>query len=68
MNCTFADALGKYVVVYLDDILVFSRSVEEHLVHLRAVFERLRAEKFFAKQQKCSFGRSTIKYLGHIVS
>ena len=53
--------------MYLDDILVFSPDVPQHLKDLRAVFERLRKEKFFAKRQKYKFGKSSVKYLGHIV-
>ena len=55
------------VTVYLDDILVFSKDVPEHLTHLQRVFERLRREKFQAKRQKCEFGKSRVKYLGHVV-
>ena len=50
MNLTFQDLLYKCVIVYLDDILVFSKDVDEHLWHLRLVFEQLRKEKFMAKR------------------
>ena len=53
--------------VYLDDILMFSETEQQHLHNLRAVLERLRCEKFHAKQQKCEFGKRSVKYLGHIV-
>jgi len=55
------------VLVYLDDILVFSESASEHIVHVRSVLERLRAHKWYAKLKKCEFARLTLKYLGHIV-
>ena len=67
MNLNFQDLLYKCVTVYLDNILVFSRDVHEHLQHLQLVFEWLRKEKFMAKQQKCEFGKTHIKYLGYIV-
>ena len=68
MSNSFSDMFGKFVVVYLDDILVFSETVEEHYEHLRAVFQRLRRDKYCAKRQKCTFGDSIVKYLGHVIS
>ena len=53
--------------MYLDDILVFSDSVEQHLADLRKVFERLRTSQFKAKPSKHEFGKRCIKYLGHVV-
>ena len=67
INLTFQDLLYKCIMVYLDDILVFSKDVDEHLQHLRWVFERLHQETFMAKCQNCEFGRSCVKYLGHVV-
>ena len=64
---TFSDMLHKCVCVYLDDILVFSETEQQHLHDLRAVLERLRCEKFHAKQGKCAFGKHSVKYRGHIV-
>ncbi|KAF4650386.1 hypothetical protein FOL46_000999, partial [Perkinsus olseni] len=54
-----------FVRVYLDDILVFSKSVEEHLDHLRQVFDALRAAGLTLSGEKCSFGMSSVHYLGH---
>ena len=54
--------------VYLDDIIVFSRDATEHAHHLAAVFERLRKASLHLKLSKCAFGRSSLRYLGHIVS
>ena len=66
MNRIFA---GKaFVVVYLDDILVFSRNAEEHEQHLDEVLSLLRDNELFAKLSKCEFNRAEVKYLGHIVS
>ena len=55
------------MTIYLDDILVFSPTIEQHMLDLRAVFEKLRAEKLFAKRKKSFFGLQSVKYLGHIV-
>lgn len=68
MNKAFVDELGKSVLIYLDDILVFSKSPEEHLQHLEKVFKVLRANKLYAKGSKCDFFTREIKYLGHILS
>ena len=54
-------------MVYLDDILVFSASEQEHDRHLRWVFKTLRDHKLFLKRKKCTFARPTVQYLGHIV-
>lgn len=67
IHSIFHDALDQYLLVYLDDLLVFSMSEEEHEMHLRTVFDKLRAHKLFAKRKKCFFARSEVKYLGHIV-
>jgi hypothetical protein len=68
MNSVFAPFLRKFVIVFLDDILVYSRSWTEHLDHLRAVLQKLRETEFYAKLSKCSFGQDSIQYLGHIIS
>lgn len=67
MNRIFAPYLGKFVLVYLDDILVMSRTPEEHVEHLRVVLETLRKHKLYAKLSKCEFGKSELKFLGHVV-
>ncbi|XP_028755921.1 uncharacterized protein LOC114715291 [Neltuma alba] len=60
--------LGKFVVVYFDDILVFSKSRDDHLHHLRQVLLTLRKEKFYLNLPKCSFLQSQVMFLGFIVS
>ena len=63
-----APMLGTFVQVYMDDILIFSRSKEEHLVHVRMVLETLRHHRLYAKASKCQFGRSSVGFLGHVIS
>ena len=65
MNDTFRDLLDKTVLVFLDDILVFSRTKEEHLAHVREVLLRLRKQQLYAKRSKCEFLRSEVEFLGH---
>ena len=67
MNDIMRPFTDKFVVVYLDDILVYSRTEEEHKDHLRQVLQRLREEKLVAKKSKCSFGTAEVEYLGHTV-
>ena len=55
-------------LVYIDDILVFSDTFDNHLVHLEAVFQRMVASKFQIKLSKCSFVRPELDYLGHVIS
>ena len=61
------EVMGEYVLVHLDNILVFSRMWEEHLTHLRAVLEQLRAHTLFAKRSKYEFGLANVEFLGHVV-
>ena len=68
MNRVFGTHLNKSVCVYLDDILIFSRSEEEHFQHLEMVLKLLRDNKLFAKMKKFDFFKSELKYLGHVVS
>lgn len=68
MNKALRPFIGKYVVVYFDDILIFSSCLEEHLCHLREVLLVLRREKLFGAAQKCAFGVSQVLFLGNIVS
>ncbi|GBG65972.1 hypothetical protein CBR_g54951 [Chara braunii] len=68
MNRIFHDHLDKFVVVYLDDILIFSKSVEEHAQHVKTVLSLLRRHKYKVNLEKCEFGCTKILYLGHEVS
>ena len=67
MNDLFAAQLGRYVCVYLDDILIFSKNAEDHEKHLEEVLSILEKNKFFAKLSKCDFNRNELLYLGHII-
>ena len=66
MNMTFL-GLMHCMTIYPGNILVFSPSVEQHLLDLCAVFEKLHSDKLFAKLKKCFSGKMSVKYLGHIV-
>nr|GFC85561.1 RNA-directed DNA polymerase homolog [Tanacetum cinerariifolium] len=68
MNRVFHEFLDKFVIVFIDDILVFSKSKEEHEDHLRTVLQTLRQEKLYANFSKCGFWLSSVAFLGHIVS
>jgi hypothetical protein len=67
MENTFREELDKFVVVFLDDILIYSRTIEEHEEHLRLAFRRLRANKLYVKESKCEFFKREVEFLGHIV-
>ncbi len=68
MNDIFREWLDDFVVVYIDDILVYSNSMEKHVEHLRKVFQRLRENKLYAKFKKCEFGVSEVDFLGHRIT
>lgn len=68
MNDIFRDVMDKFVVVYLDDILIFSRSRAENVDHVRMVLQRLREHQLYAKLEKCLFFQTSIEFLGRIVS
>ncbi|KAJ4802427.1 polyprotein [Rhynchospora pubera] len=68
MNDVFKKELRKCVLVFFDDILVYSKSMADHLIHLENVFMKLREHQLFAKMSKCSFGKKEVEYLGHIIS
>jgi hypothetical protein len=68
MNSIFSAEIRRFVIVFLDDILVYSRSLPEHLSHLRLVLQTLRNHQLYAKMSKCSFAQDNISYLGHIIS
>jgi hypothetical protein len=65
MNAIFKNYLDKFFIVLLDDILIYSKSEEEHEHHLRLVLQVLREHQLYAKLSKCSFYQKKIHYLGH---
>ena len=68
MNRIFHPYLDKFVVVFIDDILIYSKSDEEHAEHLRVVLELLKEKKLYAKLSKCEFWLSEVSFLGHVIS
>ncbi|WVZ94009.1 hypothetical protein U9M48_039953 [Paspalum notatum var. saurae] len=68
MNSVFMNELDKFVVVFIDDILIYSKNEEEHEEHLRIVLTRLREHKLYAKFSKCAFWLKEVSFLGHILS
>ena len=62
------DELDKFVVVFIDDILIYSKSIQEHEQHLRVVLEKLRAHKLYDKFSKCEFWLEKVAFLGHILT
>jgi hypothetical protein len=68
MNKVFKEYLDKFIVVFSDNILVFSRTEEEHEVHLRLVLENLRAHQLYAKFSKCEFYITECAFLGLVIS
>jgi hypothetical protein len=67
MNRVFHDYLDQFTVVFIDDILIYSKMSEEHNEHLRKVLERLRSEKLYAKLEKCEFWLDSVSFLGHVI-
>jgi hypothetical protein len=68
MNGVFREYLDKFVIVFLDDIFIYSKTKEEHEQHLRMVLQVLREHKLYAKLSKCIFYQKKIHYLGYIIS
>jgi hypothetical protein len=60
--------LDIFAIVYIDDILIYSSSIDEHLEHIKSILEVLRKHKLYAKESKCEFMKNSVEYLGHIVS
>jgi hypothetical protein len=67
MNDVFRPFIDEFVIVYLDDILIFSRTREEHVQHVRKILSVLQKEKLFVKLSKCEFGKTSLVYVGYIV-
>jgi hypothetical protein len=68
MNSVFMPELDKFVVVFIDDILIYSKNKEEHAQHLRVVLTRLREHKLYAKFSKCEFWLDRVQFLGHVLT
>jgi hypothetical protein len=68
MNSVFMPELNKFMVVFIDDILVYSKSEEEHAEYLRVVLTRLRDRQLYAKFSKCEFWLREVQFLGHVLS
>jgi len=68
MNKVFMEELDKFVVVFIDDILVYLATTEEHEQHLRVVLEKLRQNQLYAKFSKCEFWLEEVTFLGHILT
>jgi hypothetical protein len=64
----FHDCLDQFNVVFIDDILIYSRTSEKHEEHLRKALERLRREKLYSKLEKCEFWLDSVSFLGHVIS
>jgi hypothetical protein len=68
MNKVFMEFFDKFVVVFIDDILIYSKSEEEHATHLRLILETLREHQLYAKFSKCEFWLKEVGFLGHVLS
>ena len=68
MNSIFRPYLDKFVIVFLDDILIYSRSLAEHRRHVRQALDLLRENRLYANAKKCSFFKESLSFLGHVVS
>jgi hypothetical protein len=68
MNKVFMEYLERFVVVFIDDILIYSKSDSDHEEHLRLVLQKLRDNQLYAKYSKCTFWINEVPFLGHIIS
>ena len=67
MNRVFQPYLDRFIIVFIDDILVYSGSPEEHLEHLRIVLQTLRERQLYAKLSKCQFWLDRVTFIGHVI-
>jgi hypothetical protein len=68
MNKVFMEYLDRFIIVFIDDILIFSKTTEEHEEHLRLVLEKLRSNQLYAKFSKCEFWLTEVAFFGHVIS
>jgi hypothetical protein len=68
MNMVFMEYMDKFVVVFINDILIYSKMEASHEEHLRLVSEKLRANQLYAKFSKCEFWLTQVAFLGHVIS
>ena len=68
MQRVFRPYLDQFVIVFIDDILIYSDSAEQHAEHLRTTLQTLREHQLYEKFSKCEFWRTKIRFLGHVVS
>jgi hypothetical protein len=68
MNEILCAFIGKFMVVYFDDILIYNKSIEEHIDHLCAVFNALRDAHLFGNLEKCTFCMDRLSFLGYVVT
>ena len=68
INRVFVDFLDKFDIVFIDDILTYSKSTEEHAQHLELAFRRLQYKQLYAKFKKCEFWLDKVIFLGHVVA
>jgi hypothetical protein len=68
MNEVLYSFIGKFLVVYFDDILIYTKSLDKHIEHLRAVFGALREARLFANLEKCTFYTDRVAFLGYVVT
>ncbi len=68
MNEVFRDMLHRFVIVYIDDILIYSPNLDEHQQHVTQVLQRLRQHHLYLKLEKCEFHQSTVQFLGYVIT
>nr|GEU68584.1 hypothetical protein [Tanacetum cinerariifolium] len=68
MNCVCKTYLDKFIIVFIDDILIYSRSEEEHEAHLKTILDLLKKKKLYVKFSKCEFWLKEVQFLGHVVN
>ena len=68
MNKIFHYDMGRWMMVYVDDVIIYSKTAEEHLQHIRQILEKLRKHGLYIKPKKCKFTETEISYLGHIIN